>query len=63
MNENREVQARSRRSMEEIKRLVLEFEASGLRGNELCRSPDLAVSIQDVLLDILSLIVAVRRTR
>jgi hypothetical protein len=39
MNENREVQARSRRSMEEIKRLVLEFEASGLRGNNCAAVP------------------------
>ena len=45
MNENQEVQARKRRSSEEIKRLVLEFEASGLRQNEFCRNHGLALSI------------------
>src|SRR5436853_451815 len=38
MNENQEVPARKRRSSEEVKRLVLEFEASGLRRNEFCRN-------------------------
>jgi hypothetical protein len=33
-----------RRSGEEIKRLVLEFEASGLRQNEFCRNQGLALS-------------------
>jgi hypothetical protein len=35
---------RKRRSREEIKRLVLEFEASGLRQNEFCRNHGLALN-------------------
>jgi hypothetical protein len=38
------VPGRKRRSGEEIKRLVLEFEASGLRQNEFCRNHGLALS-------------------
>jgi len=30
MNENQEVETRKRRSREEVKRLVMEFEASGI---------------------------------
>jgi hypothetical protein len=37
MTENHEIPARKRRSSEEIKRLVQEFEASGLRQREFCR--------------------------
>jgi hypothetical protein len=44
MTENQEVPGRRRRSGEEIKRLVLEFEASGLRQNEFCRNHGLALS-------------------
>jgi hypothetical protein len=44
MTENQEIPARKRRSSEEIKRLVLEFEASGLRQNEFCRKYGLALS-------------------
>jgi hypothetical protein len=44
MIENQEVPRRKRRSGEEIKRLVLEFEASGLRQNEFCRNHGLALS-------------------
>jgi hypothetical protein len=44
MTENQEVSGRRRRSGEEIKRLVLEFEASGLRQNEFCRNHGLALS-------------------
>ena len=44
MTENQEVPGRKRRSGEEIKRLVLEFEASGLRQNEFCRKHGLALS-------------------
>ncbi len=44
MNENHEVGARKRRSSEEVKRLVVEFEASGLRGNEFCRTRGMALS-------------------
>jgi len=44
MTGNQEVPGRKRRSREEIKRLVLEFEASGLRQNEFCRSHGLALS-------------------
>src|SRR5271165_2186041 len=35
---------RKRRSSEEIKRLVFEFEASGLRQNEFCRNHGLALT-------------------
>jgi hypothetical protein len=44
MTENQEVPGRRRRSGEEIKRLVLEFEASGMRQNEFCRNHGLALS-------------------
>jgi hypothetical protein len=44
MTENQEGPGRKRRSGEEIKRLVLEFEASGLRQNEFCRNHRLALS-------------------
>ena len=44
MTENQEVSGRKRRSREEIKRLVVEFEASGLRQNEFCRNHGLALS-------------------
>ena len=39
-----EIPARKRRSSEEIKRPVVEFEASGLRQNEFCRNRGLALS-------------------
>jgi len=44
MTESQEVPGRKRRSGEEIKRLVLEFEASRLRQNEFCRNHGLALS-------------------
>jgi hypothetical protein len=44
MTENEEVSGRKRRSSKEIKRLVVEFEASGLRQNEFCRNHGLALS-------------------
>src|SRR6266481_7312389 len=44
MNENQQVEARKRRSSEEVKRLVVEFEASGLRRNEFCRARGMALS-------------------
>jgi hypothetical protein len=44
MTENQEVPGRKRRSSEEIKRLVAEFEASGLRQREFCRNHGLALS-------------------
>jgi hypothetical protein len=44
MNENQEVLARKRRSSDEVKRLVLEFEASGLRRNDFCRNRGMALS-------------------
>jgi len=44
MNGNQEVPARKRRSSEEVKRLVLEFEASGLRRNDFCRDRGMALS-------------------
>jgi hypothetical protein len=44
MNENQEVGARRRRSSEEVKRLVVEFQASGLRRNEFCRTRGIALS-------------------
>lgn len=44
MNENREVQERKRRSSEEIKRLVLEFKASGLKRKEFCLARGMALS-------------------
>jgi len=44
MNEKQQVEARKRRSSEEVKRLVVEFEASGLRRNEFCRTRGMALS-------------------
>jgi hypothetical protein len=44
MTGNQEVPGRKRRSGKEIKRLVLEFEAIGLRQNEFCRNHGLALS-------------------
>lgn len=44
MNENQQVEARKRRSSEEVKRLVVEFKASGLRRNEFCRIHGMALS-------------------
>ena len=44
MNENQEVQVRRRRSREEIKRLVVEFETSGVRLLDFCRNHGLAPS-------------------
>jgi hypothetical protein len=44
MTENQEIPRRKRRSSEEIKRLVLEFEASGLGQSEFCRRHSLAMS-------------------
>jgi hypothetical protein len=44
MTENQEGAGRKRRSGEEIKRLVFEFEASGLRQKEFCRNHGLALS-------------------
>ena len=44
MNENQEVKTRKRRSREEVKRLVAEFEASGIPQNEFCRSRGIVVS-------------------
>ena len=44
MNENQEVETRKRRSREEVKRLVMEFEASGIARNEFCRSRGIALS-------------------
>jgi hypothetical protein len=44
MNETQEVGIRKRRSGEEVKRLLVEFEASGMRRNEFCRTRGLALS-------------------
>jgi CRISPR system Cascade subunit CasC len=44
MTGNQEVPGRRRRSSEEVKRLVLEFEASGRRQNKFCRNHGLALS-------------------
>ena len=44
MRAKQEIPERKRRSSEEIKRLVLEFETSGLRQNEFCRNHGLALS-------------------
>jgi len=44
MNENQVVQGRKRRSSQEIKRLVLEFKASGLRRKEFCLARGMALS-------------------
>jgi hypothetical protein len=44
MNENQEVETRKRRSSEEVKRLVVEFEASGIPRDEFCRTRGIALS-------------------
>ena len=44
MIESEEVKFRKRRSSQEIRRLVTEFEASGLRQLEFCKSRGLALS-------------------
>ena len=44
MTESEEVSGRKRRSSAEIKRLVSEFQTSGLRQNEFCRNHGLALS-------------------
>jgi hypothetical protein len=44
MNENQEAGTRKRRSSEEVKGLVVEFEASGLRCSEFCRDRGMALS-------------------
>ena len=44
MSEKREMQVRRRRSREEVERLTIEFEASGLRLMEFCRKHDLPPS-------------------
>jgi transposase-like protein len=44
MIESQEVSGRKRRSREEIQRLMMEFESSGLRQNEFCRKHGLALS-------------------
>jgi len=44
MSESEEVKVRKRRSSQEIRRLVAEFEASGLRLVEFCNDHSLALS-------------------
>lgn len=44
MTANQEIPERKRRSREEINRLVLEFEVSGLRPADFCRNHGLALS-------------------
>jgi hypothetical protein len=44
MNEKQEVGARKRRSGEEVRRLVVEFESSGVRREEFCRTRGMALS-------------------
>ena len=44
MSEKQKVQVRRRRSREEVERLTIEFEASGLRLMEFCRKHDLPPS-------------------
>ena len=44
MNENQEVETRKRRTRGEVKRLVAEFEASGIQRNEFCRIRGIALS-------------------
>ena len=44
MTESEEVSGRKRRSSAEIKRLVTEFQNSGLRQNEFCRNHGLSLS-------------------
>jgi transposase-like protein len=45
VNENQEVQVRRRRSREEIDQLVVEYEASGSRVSDFCRTHDLKPSV------------------
>ena len=45
VNENQEVRLRRRRSREEIKRLVVAYEASGERVRDFCRTHHLAWSV------------------
>jgi hypothetical protein len=44
MTENEELKVRKRRGSQEIKRLVIEFQASGLRQSEFCSKYGLALS-------------------
>jgi hypothetical protein len=44
MTGNQEIPGQKRRSSHEVQRLVLEFEASGLRQNEFCRKHGLPLS-------------------
>lgn len=44
MNENQEVGGRKRRSSEEVKGLVVEFETSGLGREEFCQTRGMALS-------------------
>jgi hypothetical protein len=44
MNENQQVETRKRRTRGEVKRLVAEFEASGIQWNEFCRTRGIALS-------------------
>jgi hypothetical protein len=44
MNENQEVETRKRRTRGEVKRLVAEFEASGIQRKEFCRIRGIALS-------------------
>ena len=44
MSENQDVSGGKRRSRQEVRRLVLEFEASGLRQSEFCRRHGLALN-------------------
>ena len=44
MSENQEVETRKRRSRGEVKRLVAEFEVSGIQRNEFCRTRGIALS-------------------
>ena len=43
MNESQEVETRKRRSRGEVKRLVAEFEASGIERKEFCRTHGIAL--------------------
>jgi hypothetical protein len=47
MNENQEARTRKRRSSEEVKGLVVEFEASGLRCSEFCRDRGIVGGFDD----------------
>ena len=44
MTAKQEIPERKRRSCDEVKRLVVEFERSGSRPAEFCRNHDLALS-------------------